>query len=86
MMWDYGAFPLWNVQANDPRVDVDELPLSPRLRAQLQAWSDARTDGASYTDNWRRRDRSLLARVRDELGPDFVVGCFGEKTRRVSWP
>jgi hypothetical protein len=89
MVWDYGAFPLWNAPSNEPPVDLRTLPLSKELRDELQSWSDEGTDmawgerlpGSPRTRPpselarraWEAKGRDLLSRVREELGPDIVV-------------
>jgi hypothetical protein len=89
MVWDYGAFPLWNALSNEPAVDLRALPLSKQLRDELQAWSDEGTDmawGERIPSSprtrppsqlarraWQAKGQDLLWRVRDELGPAFLV-------------
>jgi hypothetical protein len=101
MMWDYTAFPLWYVEhpcGGDPQVPSDELALSSDLCRELQAWSDEFTDLAwaeppcskpvptTVVLDWESRGRELVARVRDELGPRFVVGYFNEQAGEIEWP
>jgi hypothetical protein len=101
LMWDYDAFPLWEVDDEEPWGD-DAFPISGQLRKDLQAWSDQWT-AAMFADGgptvpgwtpprgdtfrpWDEKGRQLLRRVREELGPNFIVGYFNEKTEEIEWP
>jgi hypothetical protein len=97
-MADYGAFPLWAVPAEDP-VSADDvwagglvpgdLPLSPSLIAELQAWAEKHDRLLGPTFEWPTEQakiafvadgRQLVARVRDELSSDYEVVYFDEIT------
>ena len=77
---DFGASPLWTTEGNIP---IDDLPLSPRLSAELHRWADEfdattpkgakmRRSGCLPCD-WTERGRRLARQLQAELGDAFVV-------------
>lgn len=77
---DFDASPLWTIEGNIP---IEDLPLSPRLRAELRRWADefdATTPrgprmkrGDFLPTDWAQRGERLAGRLQAELGDTFVV-------------
>jgi hypothetical protein len=99
-MWDYAAFPVWAVPSDDSwQWSVESLGVSDSLRNDLQQWSDdwsavmwgekgpetAKPPTEEVFQAWDERGRTLLTRLRRELGARFEIGYFNEKTDQVEW-
>ena len=77
---DFGASPLWTWEGN---IRVEDLPLSPRLAAELRRWADefdATTPrgrrmkrGGHVPTDWTERGRRLARDLQAEVGDAFVV-------------
>ena len=77
---DFDASPLWTRGGNIP---IEELPLSPRLTAELHKWAeefDATTPrgpwmkrGGYVPTDWTERGQRLAHEVQAEVGASFVV-------------
>ncbi|QIM21907.1 hypothetical protein G7075_13540 [Phycicoccus sp. HDW14] len=77
---DYGASPLWTVNGNVP---IDDLPLSPRLKAELDRWAkefDATTPkgtrmkrGGHVPTDWAERGQRLARELQAEVYDTFEV-------------
>ena len=76
---DFGASPLWTLDGNIP---IEDLPLSPRLNAELQQWAmefDATTPqgkrmkrGDYLPTDWTERGR-LARELQAEVHDSFEV-------------
>jgi hypothetical protein len=87
LMTDYGCFPVWEIDSAAPRnIDPQSLPISARLKADLEAWAasydatlnldDPAASGFHDADEevaFRRTGVELGARLTAELGGEFVV-------------
>ncbi|MDE9364726.1 hypothetical protein PZ938_03845 [Luteipulveratus sp. YIM 133132] len=76
---DYGADPVW---AERGMVDLDDLPISSRLRTDLRTWAarweqlmgqDFRIREKDSHNEWQRAGRRLARDLQRELGDDAVV-------------
>ena len=102
LMWDYDAFPVWQVDGLGGMLAPEALRLSAGLTGDLQRWSDDWT-AAMWGDKgpdasgwappptetwaaWDRRGRRLLTRLRPELPRDWVVGYMNESSGEIEWP
>lgn len=82
-MWDWSAFPVWDIDAGE---STTALPISSRLRGDLQRWCDDWSDLHSPPDvddppratigqqaAHRQQAMALLERLRQELGEGYDV-------------
>ena len=77
---DVDAGPLWT---RDGNIQIEDLPLSPRLTAELCRWADdfdATTprgprmkSGGFVPSDWLERGRRLAKQLQTELGDTFEV-------------
>lgn len=77
---DFDASPLWT---RDGNVRIEDLPLSPRLAAELRRWADdfdattprgPRMTSRSYVpSDWVERGRRLAQQLQAELDGSFEV-------------
>jgi hypothetical protein len=77
---DYGASPLWTLDGNIP---IEDLPLSPRLNAELHRWAkefDATTPkgtrmkrGGYVPTDWTERGQRLARDLQAEVVDTFEV-------------
>jgi hypothetical protein len=77
---DFDASPLWTLEGN---IRIDDLPLSPRLNAELHRWAeefDATTPrgprmkrGGYVPTDWTERGQRLAHKLQAEVGDTFVV-------------
>ena len=77
---DFGASPLWT---RDGNIEVEDLPLSPRLTAELHRWADdfngttprgPRIKSGGYVpSDWAERGRRLAQQLQAEVGDSLVV-------------
>jgi hypothetical protein len=98
LMADYQCHPLW--EANPGvygDISPESLPISLALREQLQAWArqyDATLDiddpassgfdSKQSADNFVADGYGLLAKLKQELGPEFQVTSFFKANPRRS--
>jgi hypothetical protein len=87
LMADYQCYPLWGTTLEDlGDISPADLPISDSLRKDLLAWAgeyDATLDLDDHTnigfesqasaDRFMAAGHRLLARLREELGPDYQV-------------
>lgn len=96
VMWDWYAFPVWNAgpgsQVNVDELPIsrelrDSLQAwSDERTRYMDSWYDPEADppsvepeGSDDTE-WLAHGRLLTERLRDELGPDYEVAFFSERT------
>ena len=101
LMWDYHAFPLWDI-GDYQEVEFDETrDLTPKLYEALQAWSDMRSDamfppgrprGATPLlredfpdEEWKAEGRRLQAEVQRQVGSRYLIGYYDEDTGEIDW-
>ena len=77
---DFDASPLWTREGN---IRIEDLPLSPRLNAELHRWAEEfdataprgprMKPGGHVPTDWSERGQRLALELRAELGDTFVV-------------
>ena len=96
LMPDYECDPLWLVGENSGNIDVDMVPISALLQAQLIAWAktydailnwdDPLSSGfASPADElaFEQEGIRLYEALQAELGTDYEVLYFSQKQSRL---
>ena len=87
LMTDYQCYPLWEASPGEVgNIDPNSLPLSTSLRDQLMDWADVydktlnwedpATSGFASVyavDEFKAQGMKLADRLREELGPEFLV-------------
>jgi hypothetical protein len=87
---DFDASPLWSREGNIP---IEDLPLSPRLNAELHRWAeefDATISrgprmkrGGYVPTDWTERGQRLAHELQAEVGDTFVVVYDPQPRRSV---
>lgn len=99
LMCDHDAFPVWRLKPRGQMIRPEELPITSELGRDLARWSEdwivvvAKNELAgnyprpeSEAAHWDAWGRSLLDRLRTELGKSYVVGYWNEWLEVVEWP
>ncbi len=87
LMAEYSAFPIWDISGDGPygwqyMVDPETLPISDRLRTDLEAWAafyECPSGSRRGRKGWYAQGRRLARDLQAELGPDCEVVFFNEK-------